>query len=236
MIRNKLIEPGAPSAKRRLAALTKLNKAGFWTTVRINPLFPIMPDGYFTDPNFEWWGEGEVPKFDYSSFDMVDEIADTGTPSILAGFGRFSSFSLNQIEKAVDFDLRQFYNPGEAGVKKSKRDFHFSDKEIRYYYEQIKERCYKQAVEFTTCYIGNGEEHFWKDQDLWSNKKDCCNVKGKVEAFKTDSCELSFETRLKFSNKKTLEPVNPDTLHKPLGGLELIELPKEPTKSPEATI
>jgi DNA repair photolyase len=233
---NKLIEPGAPSAKRRLAALTKLNKAGFWTTVRINPLFPIMPDGYFTDPKFEWWGEGEVPKFDYSSFDMVDEIAATGTPSILAGFGRFSSFSLNQIEKAVDFDLRQFYNPGEAGVKKSKRDFHFSDREIRYYYEQIKERCYKQAVEFTTCYIGNGEEHFWKDQDLWSNKKDCCNVKGKVEAFKTDSRELSFETRLKFTSKKSLEPVNPDTLHKPLGGLEIIKLPKEPTKSPEATI
>ncbi len=230
---NKLIEPGAPSAKRRLKALTKLNKEGFWTTVRINPLFPIMPDGYFTDPDFEWWGEGDVPKFDYSSFDMVDEIADTGTPSILAGFGRFSSFSLNQIEKAVDFDLRQFYNPE---TKKSTRDFHFSDKEIRYYYEQIKERCYKQAVEFTTCYIGNGEEHFWKDQDLWSNKKDCCNVKGKVEAFKTDSRELSFETRLRFSNKKTLEPVNPDTLHRPLGGLEVVELSKKPTKNPEATL
>ncbi len=234
---NKLIEPGAPSAKRRLSALTKLNKAGFWTTVRINPLFPIMPDGYFTDPNFEWWGEGEVPKFDYSSFDMVDEIAATGTPSILAGFGRFSSFSLNQIEKAVDFDLRQFYNPGEGGVKKSKRDFHFSDKEIRYYYEQIKERCYKNAMEFTTCYIGNGEEHFWKDQDLWSNKKDCCNVKGRVEAFKTDSREIPFETRLRFTNHKKAEPINAETLHKPLGGLETIDLPKkEKSKSPEATL
>ena len=162
---NKLIEPGAPSAKRRLVALEKINKAGYWTTVRINPLFPIKPDGFYTNSNFEWWGEGDTPTFNYSSFDMVDEIAATGTPAILAGFGRFSSFSLNQIEKAVDMDLRQFYNP-DLSTKKSSRDFHFSDEEIRYYYEQLKERCYKNAMEFTTCYIGNGEKHFWKDQDL----------------------------------------------------------------------
>jgi DNA repair photolyase len=44
---NRLIEPGAPSAKRRLTALETLNKNGYWTSVRINPLFPIYPDGYF---------------------------------------------------------------------------------------------------------------------------------------------------------------------------------------------
>jgi DNA repair photolyase len=41
---NRKIEPGAPSAKRRLLALEKISKAGYWTTVRINPLFPIHPD------------------------------------------------------------------------------------------------------------------------------------------------------------------------------------------------
>ena len=35
----KAIEPGAPSVERRLKALKKLNENGFWTTVRINPLF-----------------------------------------------------------------------------------------------------------------------------------------------------------------------------------------------------
>lgn len=228
---NKLIEPGAPSAKRRLKALEKINKAGYWTTVRINPLFPIRPDGYYTDPNFEWWGEGEVPHFKYSNFDMVDEIAATGTPAILTGFGRFSSFSLNQIEKAVDMDLRQFYKPDNS-TKKSRRDFHFSEKEIRYYYEQIKERCYKNAMEFTTCYIGNGEKHFWKDQDIWSNKKDCCNIKNKVKGFKSDSREISFEERLKLVNKKDGKPVDPDTLHKPLGP----DLKITDSRPPEATL
>ena len=162
---NKRIEPGAPSAQRRLRALERINKYGFWTTVRINPLFPIRPDGYFTNPDFKWWKDTPVPEFNYSSFEMVSAIAQTGTPAILAGFGRFSSFSLNQIEKAVGMDLRQFYKPGES-PKKSPRNFHFSDAEIRYYYEQIKDHCMRNAMEFTTCYIGNGETHFWKDQDI----------------------------------------------------------------------
>ena len=213
---NKSIEPGAPSAQRRLKALEKINKLGFWTTVRINPFFPTRPDGYFTDPNFKWWKDTPVPEFNYSSFEMVDEIASTGTPAILAGFGRFSSFSLNQIEKAVGMDLRQFYKP-DLSTKKSRRDFHYSDKEIRYYYEQVKDRCMQNAMEFTTCYIGNGESHFWKDQDIWSNKKDCCNVKSKVKSFKTDAREIEFEKRLSLTNGKEGQPIDSKTLHKPLG-------------------
>lgn len=208
---NKKIEPGAPSAKRRLAALEKINKAGFWTTVRINPLFPIYPDGYFTDPNFKW--NGEVPKFDFSSFDMVHAIADAGVPSILTGFGRFSSYSLNQIRAATGFDLRIMY---KDTAQKSSRDHHFSDREIRYYYEQIKNRCTERGVQFTTCYIGNGEGHFWKDQDIWSNKRDCCNVKGRVSSFKGDSRQIPFETRTKFTNHKHAAPTS-TRLHEPLG-------------------
>ena len=211
---NRLIEPGAPSAERRLSALSKINKEGFWTTVRINPLFPIYPDGYFTDPTFSW--VGEVPKFDYSSFDMVDQIADAGVPAVLTGMGRFSSYALNQIEKVTNFDLRQMYRV-DAETKKSKRDFHFSDKEIRFYYEQIKQRCQKRGIQFTTCYIGNGEGHFWRDQDLWSNKKDCCNVKDRVPAFKRDAREVAFNARLKFSSNKGAEPVDPARLHETLG-------------------
>lgn len=71
-------------------------------------------------------------------------------------------------------------------------------------------------MQFTTCYIGNGEGHFWKDQDLWSNKKDCCNAKGRVAAFGRDSRELEFDTRLKFSIHKKSIPTTPN-LHKELG-------------------
>lgn len=207
---NKKIEAGAPSAKRRLVALKKISAAGYWTTVRVNPIFPIYPDGYFTDPNFKW--SGPIPKFDYTSFEMVDEIAAAGVPAILAGFGRFSSYSLNQMEKVTGFNLRQMY---KADTRKSNRDFHFSDREVRYYYEQLKQRCNKNSIQFTTCYIGNGEGHFWKDQDIWSNKKDCCNVKGRVKSFVSDSREIPFITRLKFTNHKGSEPIG-QRLHEPL--------------------
>jgi DNA repair photolyase len=212
----KKIEPGAPSAKRRLAALQKLVEAGFWTTVRINPLFPIYPDGYFTDPKFSW--TGEVPKFEYSSFEMVDEIAAHKVPAVLAGFVRLSSFAVNNMERTAGIDLRQFYR--KDIVNKSRRDFHFTDAEIRYYYEQIRKRCDVNKVQFTTCYIGNGEGHFWKDQDLWTNKRDCCNVKARVKSFQADSREVPFSRRLRYTNHKDAVPVS-DRLHEKLGNIDL---------------
>jgi hypothetical protein len=61
-----------------------------------------------------------------------------------------------------------------------------------------------------------GEGHFWKDQDLWSNKKDCCNVKGRVDAFKNDARQILFEDRLKFTNHKSSTPKS-ERLHEGLG-------------------
>ena len=211
----KKIEPGAPSAKRRLVALKKLAEHGFWTTVRINPLFPIRPDGYFTDADFSW--QGEVPKFDFSSFEMIDELAEHKVPAVLAGFVRLSSFAVNNIARVAGVNLREFYR--KDIVNKSKRDFHFTDKEIRYYYEQLRSRCLSNAMQFTTCYIGNGEDHFWKDQDLWSNKVDCCNVKSRVGSFVTDTRSVGFADRIKLSGKSCNIPIDPDSLHKPLGGV-----------------
>lgn len=208
----KKIEPGAPSALRRLKALEKINKAGFWTSVRINPIFPIYPDGYYTNPNFE--RSEKTPKFEYSSFEMIDAIADAGVPSVIAGFGRFSRIALNSLQKASGVNLREFFNRTE--VNKSDRDFHFSDSEIRYYYETYKKACIKRAMEFTICYIGNGENQFWDHQDLWDNKKDCCNIKDRISSFKTDSREVPFDTRLKFTNHKDSTPVS-GRLHEPLG-------------------
>lgn len=207
------IEPGTPSPGRRLDAVSKLSKAGFWTTVRINPILPIYPDGYFTDPGFKW--DGEVPKFDFSSFEMVDEIANTGCKSIITGFGRFSSYALNNMEKATGIDLKPFFD--RKKVCKSSRDWHYSDKEIRYYYEEYKRRCDLVGVEKTVCYIGNGENHFWDHQDLWSNKRDCCNIKDRIKSFKTNTREIPFENRLKFTSKKCATPCNPEKLHAPLG-------------------
>ncbi len=209
---NKLIEPGASSSVKRLEAIQKLNNAGIHTTVRINPLFPIYPDGYFTDPNFNW--EGDVPKFEFSSFDMIDTFAHYDVKSVLVGFGRFSRFALNNITEITGVNLRPFYRLSDA--EKSTRDFHFSDKEVRYYYEEFKRRAQSKAMEFGTCYIGNGESQFWRDQTLWDNKKDCCNIQGKVEAFKKSSRDIPFEERLKHSSHKDI--IFSDRLHDKLDG------------------
>jgi len=207
----KQLEPGAPNPKRRLRALARLNKAGIWTSVRINPVMPIYPDGYFSDQEFDW--QGPVPKFEFSSFDMVKEIAASGTPSIIVGFGRFSSYSLNQIEKACGKNLKVFFDRDKAARKTG--DFRYSDNEIRAYYLKYKKLCQKHNIEMTNCYIGYDENQFWDHQDIWSNKKDCCNIKDRVLSFKTDSREIPFETRKKFG-KKCSVPVDELSLHKTL--------------------
>lgn len=207
----KKLEPGAPSAKRRLKALQKLSENGIWTTVRINPIFPIYPDGYYSDPEFKWGGE--VPKFDFSSFDMVSEIAAHKVPAVLAGFGRFSPFAMNAVSKAAGVDFRSFFK--KDLVTGARGDFRFSDAEIRQYYLNYKEKCNEAGIDFTTCYIGNGEGQFWKDQDLWSNKKDCCNTKTKVDGFVSDCRQIDFSDRLKYTNNKTLLPAS-ERLHEEL--------------------
>jgi DNA repair photolyase len=209
---NKLLEPGTPSAARRLSALSSLAKEGFWTAVRINPIFPIFPDGYFSDKSFAW--PGKVPQFNFTSFEMVDNIAAAGVPAVIAGFGRFSSFALNNVKKATGFDLRQFYRRDQT--YKSRRDFHYSDSEVLRYYLKFKQRCDDAGVEFTTCYIGNGEKQFWDHQNLWSNEKDCCNVQGRLSKFKTDCREIPFEARLGFAHNQCTTPPSP-RLHEPLG-------------------
>lgn len=214
---NKKLEPGTPSSKRRLLALQKLVRNGFWTTVRINPFFPIYADGYFTDPEFD---KNKMPTpFEYSSFEMVDEIASYGVQSILTGMIRLSGFSMNQIEKAIGRNLRDFYNTRKDAIftENKSRDYHYSAAETRAYYERIHAKCIQNSIEFTTCYIGNGENQFWNDQDLWSNKKDCCNAISRVSQFSgSNSRDINWETRLKHTAHKNILPQNLESLHKPL--------------------
>jgi len=212
---NKLIEPGAPNSIRRLNAIKKLTQSGFWTTVRINPLFPIHPDGYFTNPEFDQTKKDL--RFDLFDWDIIAAIAEHGGQSILAGFVRLSSFAINNIEKSTGVDLKPFFS---EQCRKSKRDFHYSEKEIRAYYEKMKTLCNKHQIEFTTCYIGNGESMFWSDQDLWDNKKDCCNAQNRVKGFNTDARKIEFVQRTKLSSIKS-EPVNINAINLELGSVDI---------------
>ncbi|NOT79385.1 MAG: hypothetical protein HOP07_10370 [Bacteriovoracaceae bacterium] len=218
---NKKIEPGAPSAKRRLKAIQKLSRNGFWTTVRINPLFPIHPDGYFTDPNLP--SEKKNLKFDYFSWDLINAIADHGGQSLLVGMVRLSKFAMNNIERAIGMDLSPFFNDE---CRKSARDYHYSEIEIRAYYERIHAQSKQQGIQFTTCYIGNGENMFWSDQDLWDNKKDCCNAQNRVKGFNTDARKIDYDTRSKLSSIKG-DAVNPAAINLELGSVDPKEIERQ---------
>ena len=215
---NKLIEPGAPNSIRRLNAIRKLVNNGFWTTVRINPLFPIHPDGYFSDPNFP--KEKRKLKFDLFSWDIVQAVAEHGGQSLLAGFVRLSNHGFNNIQKRTGIDLYPFF---KKDCRKSKRDYHYSEQEIRAYYERLHSLCKLHGVQFTTCYIGNGESMFWKDQDLWDNKFDCCNAHNRVERFNHNAREIDYDLRLKLSSIKC-NPVNDKLISQKLGNIDHLSL------------
>lgn len=193
----KAIEPGAPSVERRLAALTSLTKEKIWTTVRINPLFPIYPDGYFTDPFStiaRFGGKDKVPKFDLFDWDFISELADAGVPSLLAGFVRLSPWSVNNMTKATGIDFSSFFT---AENSRGRADRKYSDREIAYYYKRIKERCNSEGIRFSTCYIGNGIKDYFQYQNLWNNKSDCCDVVGNVKSFANTSQTIPWDERMK---------------------------------------
>ena len=198
------IEPGAPSYARRLAALKKLHEAGFWTTVRINPLFPKYPDGYFSDRQYiqERFGDrSNVPVLPFYSDDFIAELADAGVPSVLAGFVRLSSKAINNLTKVSGVDVRSFFKPE---ILEGRGDKHYTDAEISYYYRWLRQECTKHNVRFSTCYIGNGIKDYFQYQSMWDNKKDCCDVIGNVPAFKTTSQTVSWDERIRHAPNKKL--------------------------------
>lgn len=195
----KLMEPGAPSYKRRLEALKKINDAGFWTTVRINPFFPTHPDGYFTDEQsiLERFGaKANVPVFEYFNWSMLDDLKAVNVPSVLAGVVRLSPQAIKNMSNAIGIDYKAFFKPEQLIGHGDKK---FSDREIAHYYRQFARECKTRGLRFNTCYIGNGEKDYYQYQQHWSNKKDCCDAIGNVNAFKTTSQVVPWEIREKHS-------------------------------------
>lgn len=195
------LEPGAPSYIRRLKAISALRSMGIWTSVRINPLFPTHPDGYFSDREAtiqRFGGERNVPHIPFYDDNFINELADAGAPSILAGFVRLSRNAVSAISKSLDIDFRLFYR---QEVNRVSADKHFSTSEIDAYYKRIAQQCKASNVRFSTCYIGNGDDHYFRHQELWSNTDDCCDIKGNVEAFHSSSQEIPWDQRLRLNNR-----------------------------------
>lgn len=200
------IEPGAPSVKRRLQALKTLASCGFWTTVRLNPLFPMYPDGYFSDrQNCEKRFNGAIPTFPILNIDNPNEfmgmLKEANVPSIVAGFVRLNQTSISQLSKATNTDLKKFFAEDRYT---SSGESHYSDEEIRHYYNILFRSAIRSGIRFTTCYIGNGIKDYYQYQNLWSNKGDCCDVLSNVSAFKTTSQSVAWAERHKHAPEKSL--------------------------------
>jgi DNA repair photolyase len=197
----RLIEPGAPSPKRRLAALQKLSEAGFWTTVRVNPLFPNYPDGYYTDPSFD--RTKTIKPFDYFSWDIVDAVAEHKVPTLLAGVVRLYEPNVRFMNKALGWDIRETFQPSP----KFSRDYiEFSLAEANYYYKKLQQLCLSRGLRFTTCYIGGDTAgaSFKFNQYLWSNKSDCCDAKGNVPQIRYTCADIGKAgSKMKVVAKKT---------------------------------
>jgi len=169
----KIFEPHASLTSERLSALKTLSEAGFWTAARINPLFPIYKDGYYSKP-------GSVlikDKFDYFDWSLVDMIGESKAGTLIAGFLRLSTWNLRWIKESTGEDLRWMFTE----QKQSNTALHFSTEEKRYYYERIKKMCDKKGVDFSVCY--DGDDAYTEFKYLWANQNDCCNGKGKVAGF-----------------------------------------------------
>ena len=191
------VEPRAPSTSKRLNALNRLVQEGFYTAVRINPLFPMFPDGTLTKLSATTRLRGldllqeatkksknvlpifspELPK----SIIKIFENAPTqtkGKHTLIAGFTRLPFGSVKLVSQAIGWEpseLKSYFN-----IKKD-NCYYYSTEEIRIYYETISDMCKEANVPFSVCY--DSDVNYEAFRDLWTNPKDCCNAVGIVKGF-----------------------------------------------------
>jgi DNA repair photolyase len=201
---NKKVEPAAPPAYKRFRALQKLSAGGFNTAVRVNPLFPIRTDGYYSESR-ELSDAEKAVEFPYFSWDMPEVAAQHNVKTFLIGFVRLTGYELASISTACSQNLSNLFTNQTKILGKY---LTFSDAEIAYYYKRVSEECKFQGIDFSTCYIGNGEKDYWSYQGLWKNKKDCCNAVGVTKGFVhgQTSQAIPWAERLQHTNLKGLMP------------------------------
>jgi hypothetical protein len=120
---------------------------------------------------------------------MIDVIARYRVPSVLVGMVRLYRPSVRFMNQALGEDVRLYF---AADVQEERASIHFSAAETAYYYQKIRELCDTYGLRFSTCYIGNDAtgESFYRYQHLWSNRADCCDAVGNVQAFKNTCASL----------------------------------------------
>ena len=191
------LEQRAPTSSRRLAALAHLIEEGFYTAVRVNPLFPIHPDGTLTRlhsqtgllgeallENAKDRGASILPIFDMRLVDEASRLFNTapkstlGKHTLVAGFVRLPFATIRWLSESLGWPsdrLKSFFH------RRIKNCYYYSPQEIQHYYEAIRDRCERNHVPFSICY--DNDENYDRFRDMWANRKDCCNALGIVPGF-----------------------------------------------------
>jgi DNA repair photolyase len=164
----KKMEQNAVSPFKRIDAVKKLSQIGVKSAFRIQPLFPIYPDGTLSSG----YSNQNNVKSKYFSFDLVDELIKAKPHCIIAGFLKFYSSNIYMELSNIGMDIVPFY-------RLNKRCF--SPREMTRYFKIIKEKCDNSGVNFSVCY--DKAQNFEKFRYMWANQEDCCCAKGMIKEF-----------------------------------------------------
>lgn len=161
------VEQNAASPLKRIDAAKKLIDSGVKTTLRVQPLFPIYPDGTLSN------GYESNDRLNYFSFDLIDELLKTKPHCIIVGFLKIYGEKMINELAGIGMDIKPYYRYHN---KK------FSPREMERYYIDIKNKCDKAGVNFSICY--DKAENFERFRNMWSNENDCCCAKGMIDGFR----------------------------------------------------
>jgi DNA repair photolyase len=175
------MERGASTPQDRLEALQKLVGEKLRVAVRINPMFPIFPDGHYTDAT----KSNSLGLLNVFSWDLVERICEYKPSTVIAGFLRVESQKTHRwLENEAGINLRPYF-----WRHKSRK--YFSREEIEVYYKKCKAICDAHNVPFTVCFDCNKNYEYFKY--MWANPADCCNGLNKIACFTKTYSTLASE-------------------------------------------
>jgi len=164
------LEPGATSPRERINAIDRIAKQGIKTAFRINPLFPIHPDGYYTNKI----SSKDENKLDYFNYNLVEQLTKTKPHCIIAGFLRVCNRVMrDEIFERTGIDLNKYF------IRNNNR--YYSKEEIGEYYKRIKAICENNDTLFSVCF--DTDSNYDTFRHMWANQSDCCCAKGMIPDF-----------------------------------------------------
>ena len=165
------MEQGASVPEERLEALQKLVRQGLRVAVRINPMFPIFPDGYYSGSN----KSSDLESLNVFSWDLVERVCEYKPSAVIAGFLRIESERTHRwLEDEAGINMRPYF-------RKHPSRRYFSREEIEAYYKKCRDICDAHSVPFTVCFDRNENYEYFKY--MWANPADCCNGVNELTCF-----------------------------------------------------